>query len=119
MSPSDTWWSWYLQHTCPRLRDMAPEQLCELVWAAAVMGRPPHKQWMEVWAAAVVRTLPVTPPDHLARMAWALAALQKVGVLFVHEVFMPEVMQDGLVRTLLHVCVPIVASSRRVRQGRW
>jgi hypothetical protein len=80
VSPSDTWWSWYLQHTCPRLRDMAPEQLCELVWAAAVMGRPPHKQWMEVWAAAVVRTLPVTPPDHLARMAWALAALQKVGV---------------------------------------
>jgi len=49
--------------------------LALIMYAAAVMGKPPQQQWLVQWQAAVLQQLPAANPQDLSQMLWGLGVL--------------------------------------------
>ncbi|KAL6747848.1 hypothetical protein V8C86DRAFT_3033362 [Haematococcus lacustris] len=63
--------------TCPppRLGEMSPQGLANLLYAVACLDLAPDPDWLAGWLDAAEPLLPAFAPQHLANALWALAAI--------------------------------------------
>ncbi|KAJ9529609.1 hypothetical protein QJQ45_014378 [Haematococcus lacustris] len=59
----------------PRLGEMSPQGLANLLYAVASLDLAPDPDWLAGWLDAAEPLLPAFAPQHLANAVWALAAI--------------------------------------------